>query len=101
MNVAVQFSIGDRACHPPVALSDIGVVVIAAQDGFERSIPADQSRQAFTPATAGKNASTDLRLAEQGMLPAGVAEIARQGQFISTASCPSADGGHADERRFR
>ena len=67
----------------------------------ERSISPDQSRQAFTPSTSWKNAGTDLRLTEQCTFPAGVTQIARQGQFVPAAPCPSTDGGNADERSFR
>jgi hypothetical protein len=35
---AVQFGIGDGSCYPAVALCQIGVIVIAVQDGFERRI---------------------------------------------------------------
>ena len=35
------------------------------------------------------------------MFPAGVTQIARQGQFVPAAPCPSTDGCNADERSFR
>jgi hypothetical protein len=72
----VRFSIGNGSCHPSVALCQIGVVVMAAQDGFERSISPDKSRQAFAAPTARKNAGTDLRLTEHCVLAAGVTQIA-------------------------
>ena len=59
---AIQFRIGNCSCHASVALRQIGVVVIAAQDGFERSIPPDESGQAFASSTARQNAGTHLGL---------------------------------------
>ena len=97
---AIQFSIGNRSCHPSIALCQISVIVIAAQDGFERSIPTDQSGQTFASATAWQNAEADLGLTENRMLAASLAQIARQSQLVTAAPSPAPDGCDADEWRF-
>lgn len=64
----VQFGVGHRAGDPAVALGQIGAVVVAAEDGFQRTVPADQPGEAFCAATAGKQAATHLGMAEYRVL---------------------------------
>ena len=96
----VEFAVGQGAGDPAPAFGGVGVVVVAGEDDFQGPVATDGAREAFGAATAGEQSAADLRLPEDRLLPAGVAQIEREGEFVPAAAGAPADGRDGDVGRL-
>jgi hypothetical protein len=96
----VEFGVGQRPRHPSPAFGEVGVVVAAAQHGFESPVPSDETRQSLGAAAAGHEPAADLGVTEHRLLPARVAQIAGEGELIAASAGATPDGRDGDVGGF-
>jgi hypothetical protein len=92
----VQFTVRQTPIDPAVALSGLGIEIIASEYDLESAGPPHELRQTLVGAAAGY-----FGLPENGTLPAGESQIEGERQFAATSPGPTADRSDADDRRFR
>src|SRR5580692_4471013 len=97
----VEVVIVQRAVHPAIALGDIGIEIVAAEDDLKCARAADQAREPFQRAAARDQSDADLGVAEQGALPAGEAHVAGQHELVADAARAAANLGDAHDWRGR
>jgi hypothetical protein len=86
-----------RAVDPPVALRELRVVVLGAQNDLERTAASQEPGQVLDPARPGDQAEALLHLSEDRRLPRREAHVASQHELASGASDSSLDLGDRDE----
>ncbi len=89
----VQFRVGEGPVDVPVALGEVAVDIVGAQQDFQRTAAPDQPRQPRHRAAAGDQARAHLPLRQQRLLPAGESHIAGEGELAADAGGTPADRG--------
>src|ERR1700731_2080851 len=97
----VEVVIVQRAVHPAIALGDISIEIVAAEDDLKCARAADQSREPFQRSAARDQSDAYLGVAEYGPLPAGEAHVAGQHELVTDAACAAANLGDAHDWRGR
>src|SRR5277367_7126989 len=64
----VEVGIIQRAVHPAIALGDISIEIVAAEDDLKCARAADQAREPFQRAAPRDQSDADLGVAEWGVL---------------------------------
>ena len=88
---------GQRAIDPTVAFGQLRVVVVRAQQNFERPRAAHEARKVLDGARAGYRTEPGLRLTENRRLPRGIAHVAREHELAAGAAHASFDLRDRDE----
>src|SRR6202045_3994362 len=97
----VEVVIVQRAVHPAIALGDISIEIVAAEDDLKCARAADQTREPFQRSAARDQSDADLGVAEQGALPAGETHVAGQHELVTDAARAAANLGDAHDWRGR
>src|SRR5271170_2581522 len=86
----IEFGVRQRSIDPAVALCGVGVEVVRAHDDFQCARPADEQRQTLKRSAPWYQPGSNLRLAENRLLPAGKTNIAPQDELAAAAANSSA-----------
>ena len=86
-----------RTVDPPVALSQIGVVVVRAQQDFERSRTTHDAGEVLGCTTAGYLPECRFELGEDRCLACGEPHVARQHEFAAGTTYAPFDLGDRDQ----
>src|SRR5262249_26014119 len=86
-----------RSIDPPVSLGQLRIVVVGAEDRFERPRATQETRQVLDAARAGDQAEAFFRLTEDRRLPRGKAHVARQDELVAGAAHAPRDPRDGDE----
>jgi signal transduction histidine kinase len=97
----VEVGIVQRAVHPAIALGDISIEIVAAEDYLKCTRSADQTWEPFQSSAARDQTDADLGVAEQGVLPAGEAHVASQHELVTDATRAAANLRDAHDWRGR
>src|ERR1700736_1999535 len=87
----VEVVIVQSAVHPAIALGDISIEIVAAEDDLKCTRAADQAREPFQRSAARHQSDADLGVAEQGASPAGEAHVAGQHELVTDAACAASN----------
>src|SRR5579862_2793278 len=87
----IEVVILQRSVHPAIALSDLGIEIVAAEHDLKCSRAANQAREPFQSSAARNQSNANLGVAEQGVLPAGEAHIAGQHELVADAARATAN----------
>ena len=96
----IEFSVGYSAIDPAVTFGGISVEIVRTKDDLEGTRPANKHRQPLQRPTSWYQAGADLRLPEDGFLPAGEPDVASKGEFTATATNSSPYDGNAQNTTF-
>ena len=88
-----------RAIDVAVALRQVAVDVVRAEQDLQRAAAPDQARQPGHRAAAGHQAGADLPLRQDRLLPAGEAHVAGERELAADAGRPPANRRDRDDRR--
>ena len=82
----VEVVIVQRVVHPTIALSDIGIEIVGAEDDLEGARAADHARQPFQRSAGPDQSAADLGVAEYGALPGSKAHVSGQHELVADAA---------------
>src|SRR6185437_3897663 len=91
-----ELVVGDRAVDIAVALRQLAVEVLAAEDDLKGPAASHDAWQAGRGSAAGNRREPDLELPEYGALAAGEADVGRQGKLAAGSPGTAADGADRD-----
>src|SRR5882762_20512 len=88
-----ELRVGNGAVAVPVALGELPVEVLAAEQDLERPPATDDARQTGRGTAPGHGGEPDLELPQHGPLPTGEADVGGEGEFAARTASPAPQSG--------